>query len=248
MGAVSAWQLVFCAITIIGAFTVRGATGFGGGALATPLLALVLPVQLVIPVVTVLNFVASVEHGIRHRRAICWPEVFFTFPFTAAGLGLGLYLLTALHSDVLRKGLGAFVILYALFAFATAASPMRAPRLVLRPIGAVLSFAAALVGTLFGAAAGPLYAIYYSNLELERTALRVTITVSLLILAGMRITGYAGLGLYDRATLIVLGVALPFMWLGARVADRITASISAPAFNRIVGATLLVSGAVLLVK
>ena len=98
------------------------------------------------------------------------------------------------------------------------------------------------------AAAGPLYAIYFSNLHLDRTALRVTISVSLLILAGMRITGYAGLGLYDRATLTVLGVALPFMWLGARLADRITARISAPAFNRIVGATLLVSGAALLLK
>ena len=248
MSSVSAWQLLFCAVTIICAFTVRGATGFGGGALATPLLALVLPVQIVIPVVTVLNFVASVEHGIRHRRAICWPEVLFTFPFTAGGLALGLYLLASLHSDVLRKGLGAFVILYALFAFATAANPMRAPPSVLRPLGAVLAFAAAFVGTLFGAAAGPLYAIYYSNLDLDRTALRVTITVSLLILAGMRITGYAGLGLYDRATLIVLGVALPFMWMGARVADRITAMISGPAFNRIVGATLLVSGAALLLK
>lgn len=245
---IAAWQLVFCAFIIVVAFTVRGATGFGGGALATPLLALVLPVHVVIPVVTVLNFVASAEHGIRHWSKIAWRQIAFTLPFTVIGVALGLYLLKALHPTVLRKGLGAFVIAYAVFAFVTSTRPVRAPRMLLRPMGALLSAGAGIAGTLFGGAAGPLYAIYFSNLEFDAAVFRVTITMTLLMLAAMRITGYTGLGFYDRTTLIVLAVALPFMWLGGRIADRTAHRIAAPVFNRIVGATLLVSGAALIFK
>lgn len=245
---IDGWQLVFCAATIIVAFTVRGATGFGGGALATPLLALALPVHVVVPVVTVLNFVASIEHGIRHSRQILWRQVLFIAPFLLVGVLIGLYLLKALQGEALRKGLGGFVIAYALFAFTTSSRPLRVPRAILRPLGAFLSTASGFVGTLFGGAAGPLVAIYLSNLELEAAVFRVTITVTLFLLAGMRITGYTGLGLYDRPTLIVLGVSLPFMWVGARLADRVAKKLSAPAFNRIVGATMLVSGGALLLK
>lgn len=245
---ISAWQLAFCAATIVIAFTVRGTTGFGGGALAVPLLALALPVQIVIPVVTVLNFVASIEHGVRFRRQILWRQIAYMLPFVLGGVLAGLYLLDRLHASALSKGLGAFVIAYALFAFVTSSRPMRVPRRLLGPLGAVLSATAGFVGTLFGGAAGPLFAIYLANLKVETSVFRVTITTTLLMLAGMRIVGYAGLGLFDRATLTVLAVALPFMWVGGRFADRLAGRIAAPAFNRIVGATMLVSGGTLLLK
>lgn len=245
---ISVTQLAFCALTIVVAFTVRGTTGFGGGALAVPLLALALPVQVVIPVVTALNFLASVEHGIRHWSRIRWREIAFLIPFVALGVVSGLYLLTQLDADFLRKGLGLFVIAYAVFVFATSSRPLRAPRRVVRVLGASLAAAAGLVGTVFGGAAGPLFAIYYSNLDLESAVFRVTITTTLLLLAAMRITGYAGLGLFHRSTLTVLAVAIPFMWIGGRLAERVAGRIAAPVFSRIVGATLLVSGAALFLK
>lgn len=249
MGAdVTAGQLVFCALVIVVAFAVRGAAGFGGGALATPLLALTLPVQIVVPVVTVLNFAASLEHGVRHSSQIRWREIAFVIPFVLAGVLAGLYLLGVLHAVALRRALGGFVIAYALFGFATSGRPVHAPRALLRPLGAALAAAAGFVGTLFGGAAGLLIAIYYSNLRLEPAVFRVTIATTLLILAAMRTTGYAGLGLFHRTTLVVLAVSLPFMWVGGRVADRFADRLSLRAFNAVVGATLLVSGTALLLK
>ncbi|MPZ46922.1 MAG: TSUP family transporter [Betaproteobacteria bacterium] len=243
-----AWQLAFCALVIVAAFAVRGTAGFGGGAVAVPLMALALPVQVVVPVVAVLNLLASTGHATRHRRLVLWREVAYTIPFTAIGVAGGVYLLNELDAALLRKGLGLFVVAYAVFAFATATRPLRAPRALLRPLGAILSTTAGFLGALFGGAAGPLYAIYFSNLELARDVFRVTVTTTLLVQAALRATSYAGLGLYDRTTLIVLAVALPFMWLGGRLAERVAGRIEPHTFGRVVGAVLLASGAALLFK
>lgn len=43
-------------------------------------------------------------------------------------------------------------------------------------------------------------------------------------------------------------IALPFMMLGAKLGDVIAARVDHHAFNRIVGAVLLVSGAALVLK
>lgn len=245
---VSGWELAFSALVIVVAFTVRGAAGFGGGALATTLLALVFPVHIVVPVLTVLTFLASIEHGVRHWDKILWAQIAFLTPSIALGVGAGLYLLGELDAELLRKALGGFVVAYAIFAFVTSARPVRLPAQAARPIGAVLGAAASFVATLFGGAAGPLFAMYYGTLALAPPVFRVTMTTTLLMLAGLRITGYTGLGLYDRATLTVLAVAVPFMWVGGRIADRVADKLAAPTFNRFVGATLLLSGAVLLLK
>jgi uncharacterized protein len=246
--ALATWQLAFCAAVIVLAFAVRGTAGFGGGAIAVPLLALALPVQLVIAVVTVLNLLASIGHGLRHWRHIVWRELAFMLPFMLLGVGAGLYLLNELDTNALRRALGVFVIAYALFALASAARPLRLPHPAVRPAGGVLGTLAGFVGAAFGGAAGPLYAIYYSHLELARDAFRVTITTTLLMQASLRVAGYAGLGFYDWPTLLVLAVAIPFMLIGGRLAEMIATRIELNVFNRIVALVLIVSGAALLAR
>lgn len=246
MAGLAGWQLVFCALVIVSAFAVRGTAGFGGGAIAVPLMALALPVQVVVPAVAILNLLASTGQATRHWKNIVWREVAFTIPFTVLGVAAGTYLLNELDAALLRKGLGVFVMAYAVFAFVTAKRPLRAPRVLVRPLGAVLSTTAGFVGALFGGAAGPLYAIYLGNLDLARDVFRVTVTTMLLVQAALRAVGYAGLGFYDSTTLVLLGVALPFMWLGGRLAEHIAGRIEPHVFARIIGGVLLISGSALL--
>jgi uncharacterized membrane protein YfcA len=101
---------------------------------------------------------------------------------------------------------------------------------------------------LFGGAAGPLYAIHFSALQLERDVFRVTVAMVLMFQGALRIAGYTTLGFYDTETLLVLAVALPFMLLGGRLGDIATRRIPPQAFNRMVGIVLLVSGVALIVK
>ena len=248
MDALGPLQLIFCALVVTLAFAVRGGAGFGGGAIAVPLLALVLPLQVAVPAVSVLNMLSSIGHGIRDWRKIVWSEILRLIPFTLLGVGMGLYLLAQLDPKPLAKALGVFVILYAVYAMVTAGRALPLPRRLLAPLGALMSSAAGFVGTLFGGAAGPLYVIYLSALKLERDCFRVTITTIMLFQGLTRIGGYAGLGLFNSATLSVLAAALPMMLIGSYFGARLIRRFDQAKFNRALSCVLLVSGLALLIK
>ncbi len=83
---------MFCALVIVSAFAVRGTAGFGGAAVAVPLMALALPVQTVVPVVAVLNFsprsatrdaITKISSGVKSRSV----------PFTVLRVIAGMYAL-----------------------------------------------------------------------------------------------------------------------------------------------------------
>ncbi len=248
MEQLSLLQLVFCAIVVMVAFAVRGGAGFGGGAIAVPLLALVFPLPVTVPVVTVLNMLSSIGHGFTDWRNIVWREIRRILPGSLLGVFVGIYLLTLFDPQPLARALGVFVVFYALYVMVFAGrTPQIAQRWML-PVAALTSFAAGIVGSLFGGAAGPLYVIYLNAARLGKDAFRVTITTVMLFQGLTRIAGYATLGLYDRHTLLLLAVALPVMiagsWLGAKVVRRFDTVI----FNRAVAAVLMISGAALILK
>lgn len=248
MESLSLLQMLFCALVVIVAFAVRGGAGFGGGAVAVPLLALVFPVQLAVPVVTVLNMLSSIGHGVADWRKIVWKEIWRILPGSLTGVFLGIYLLTLIDPQPLARALGVFVVLYAIYVMVIAdRTPVIPARWIMVTAG-VTSIAAGVIGSLFGGAAGPLYVIYLNTARLGKDAFRVTITTIMLFQGLTRIGGYAALGLYDAKVLQLLAVALPVMilgsWLGARVVRRLDQAL----FNRAVALVLMVSGVALLFK
>ena len=248
MEALGPAQIAFCILVVTAAFAVRGTTGFGGNAIAVPLLTLMLPIHTVLAVMTVLTVVSSLGHWASDWRRIVWREIVRVAPFTLIGVLVGLQLFQSLDTRTLTRIFGAFVILYALFAMTTARRTLSPSRRLLWPLAIGLSSLAGVVGTVFGGVAGPLYAIYLNILQLDKDRFRVTITTILMVQALMRITGYVALDFYGAGTLLLLGSALPLVWIGAGIADRFSARINQQVFNRVVGAVLMVSGATLLLK
>lgn len=248
MEHLNAWQLLFCALVVTLAFAVRGGAGFGGGAIAVPMLSLVFPVQVAVPVVTVLNMLSSIGHGAANWRNIVWREIWRILPGSLLGVFIGLYLLTLFDPKPLAKALGVFVVLYAVYVMLMAGRVVVIPQRWMLAVAAVTSTAAGIIGSLFGGAAGPLYVIYLSAAQLSKDAFRVTITTVMLFQGLTRMAGYGMLGLYDWNTLTLLAAALPMMiagsWLGARVIRRFDEVL----FNRVVGVVLLASGAALIFK
>lgn len=248
MEQLSIWQLLFCAVVVTVAFAVRGGAGFGGGAIAVPLLALVFPLQVTVPVVTVLNMLSSISHGIADWRHIVWRVIWRILPGSLVGVLAGLYMLTLFDPQPLARALGVFVMCYALYVMTFAGREVGVPQRWLPAVAVLSSATAGLIGSLFGGAAGPVYVIYLNALRLGRDAFRVTITTIMLFQGVTRMAGYAALGFYDIHTLLLLAAALPTMlagsWLGARVVRR----FDPVWFSRAVGMVLLASGAALVFK
>jgi uncharacterized membrane protein YfcA len=159
----------------------------------------------------------------------------------------GLYLFSQLDMHLITKGLGVFVIAYAIYALRTAARPPGEPRRIPLPLAATLGTSGAFF-SVFGGAAGPFLAVYLNAMRIPRDAFRTTITTVLLVILVLRVCGYAGLGLFKTEALLALGLALPLMLIGSKLGDVVANRVDQQTFNRIVGAVLLVSGIVLALK
>ena len=242
------FELAFSAGVLIVAYAIRGATGFGGPAIAVPLLALVMPLQLFVPAIVILTAFSAIGQLCSDWHRIAWTEIRRLLPASVAGMLVGLYLLQRVDIRFLLKGFGGFVVLYGCFAFATASRPVRLPGRMLVPAGMLLGAVAGVLGATFGAAAGPLYVIYLSARGLERDAFRVTISTILTVLAVLLIVGYFRLGFLGATTLALVTAGLPLMVLGTALGHWLARRLDQRWFNVAVSLLLLVSGTALMFK
>ena len=241
----SAWQLAWCALVIVVAYTLRGATGFGAGVVAIPLLVLVLPLRAVIPVITTLGIVASFGQTVREFRHVEWRGVRGLLLPTLAGWAAGLWLFKALHPEMLRSALALFIIAYALRSLAPRKAVLRAPRAWLAPLAGA---GGGLVSTLFGGMAGPIFVVYLNALDLGKARFRATMSAILFLLALLRAGGYGGLGFYDAGVFALIALLLPAMVLGMVLGERVFHGLEEGLFKRVVAMLLVASGVALLFK
>jgi len=230
-------QILFAFAAIILAYIVRGITGFGSALIAVPLLAFILPLTTIVPLIVLLDFIASAHHGLRHRRAVRWPLILPLLPFTLIGVGSALYLLTSIDVSLLRQALGLFIIGYAFYSLFAPALRGGHSRYWAMPAGGF----GGLIGTLFGTG-GPFYVIYLQLQGVDKTAFRATIASIFLIDGGLRLSGFISADFYSRDSLILVLTALPVMLLALYTGGHIHTRLKADSFRRGISLLLIGSG------
>jgi uncharacterized membrane protein YfcA len=232
----------YSAAVLFVAYLVRGIAGFGSGLIAVPLLTLFSPVTVVVPVVVSLDYIGSVSQSIRNLHDIAWREQIVLVPFMLAGIGGGLYLLTAMPTWVLARALGVFVFGFGIYQLLPL-PPMRGSRLAASYCGVL----GGLLGTLFGTG-GPFYAIYLNLRGLERSTFRATFALNFLIDGGVRLVAYTVMGILNRDTLLHIALALPLVGAGLYAGGHVHIGLSQRDFVRIVGLLLVASGIALMLR
>ena len=248
MASLSLFGVGFFVLVLIGAFAVRSAAGFGAVLIAVPMLAFVMPVSTAVSVATALTAITSVHQVSRDWRFIAWRQFFAISFFTIIGIGVGFWFIRMLDENALRRGLGAFLILYSIYALATARAP---PVLHKRWHGALAAGAGiggGFVGALFGGGVGPIYAVYFNALRLEREAFRVTMATSALVGGLTRIAGYARFGFYQHSALVLVALGLPLVAVGSWLGDHLVKRVDHRMFSRFIGGLILLSGVALLLR
>lgn len=234
-------QLILATLTLVVAYWVRGITGFGSGLIAIPILALMLPLTLVVPLIGLLDYLASLTHGVHHRRDIQWGEIIPILPFSIAGVVMALYLLQAVDAELLRQVLGVFILTYAAYSFWGAPAQLT----ISRYWGGAAGGLGGVVGTLFGTG-GPFYVIYLQMRGLGKQPFRATMATIFLLDGASRIVGYTLIGLYSSETLLLMGMALPLMLIALYLGGRVHTSITPQRFRQAIALVLLGSGLALL--
>lgn len=236
--------MLYAGVVLLGAYFIRGISGFGSGLVAVPLLALKLQLTSIVPVILLTDFTSSVVLGGFTFRQVAWAEIRRLLPAGIIGVVLGTSLLVSLPRTPMLIGLGSFVILFAL---RTLLLSGRAPK----PVATWWAWPAGLtggtVGALFGTG-GPPYVIYLTHRLFDKGQLRATFS-GLFILDGLsRIVSFTLSGLLDMklvlAYLGALPVALAGLWLGSHVHTRLTQA----QMMKVIALILLGSGASLYIK
>lgn len=240
-------QIAFAAVVVFTAFVVRGMSGFGAGLIATPLLAFMLPMHVIVPVSGLLVFVLFVFLTIRDRNSVIWRELKLLAVPTVIGVVCGLFLFRSLDNSLLLFMLGGFLIAYAVYMLVVHFFGL--PELKCSEKWAVpVGFAGSFIDTLFGGGGGTLVVIYMHARGIGKMQFRATVAVLWFIEMIARISGYTLAGYYTASTLLLVAVLLPMVWAGTWVGEHISNRISQEAFSKILAVMLLLSGISLLLK
>ncbi len=230
-------QILFALAAIILAYIVRGITGFGSALIAVPLLAFILPLTVIVPLIVLLDFIASSTHGLRHWRSVRWTLILPLLPFTLAGVAGALSLLKSVDVSLLRQALAGFIISYACYSLFAPALRGGHSRYWAIPAGAF----GGLIGTLFGTG-GPFYVIYLQLRGTDKAAFRATIASIFLIDGGLRLSGFISAGFYPRDTLMLVFTSLPVMLGALYIGGHIHTNLRADTFRRSISLLLIGSG------
>ena len=234
-------HLPIATTVLAAAYLIRGITGFGSGLVAIPLLALILPLSVVVPVIALLDFLASMTHGLGSHRVIKWREIATLLPFSLLGIVLSIYVLKTIDPHVLQQSLAVFVIAYALLSLRTGKTRRRVSRLWAIPWGAF----GGIVNSLFGTG-GPFYVIYLKLRNLGMAELRATIAMILLLDGFGRLVGYSTAGFFNSTALILVAAGIPIGALALYVGGNIHTTLNARVFQTGISILLLTSGLALL--
>jgi uncharacterized membrane protein YfcA len=241
--SLSMTHLFFATGVISLAYLVRGITGFGSGLIAIPLLALVMPLTTAVPLVVFLDYMASASHGINHREAIQWKEISSLLPFAIIGVITALFIFQSVDMEVLKLGLGTFVLLFALYSLFSFSGKKLVSSLWSVPAGSL----GGMIGTLYGTG-GPFYVIYLRFRKIEKTQFRATFATLFLLDGAGRLAGFVFTGFFTMDLVLMTAVSIPLMVIGMFIGGHIHTNISQHSFQRAISILLVFSGLALLLK
>jgi hypothetical protein len=222
--------------------------GFGGtmGALATPLLALVMPanqvVGLLLPILMIADVFAVASHWKKWDNRL----VFLLLPGAVLGVLIGTIFITSVSPLALRRTLGIIALLFAGYKLF---EPVIVRKIHYQPrnwhgitAGTVAGFSSSLAHT-----GGPPITIYLLMQNIVPRVFVATSALFFMVLNWIKVPTYFYAGLFDFNLLWQVAWLLPLLPLSVWVGKSISAKINKALFDRIMVVFLALSGILLLV-
>jgi uncharacterized membrane protein YfcA len=224
------------------AYIILGISGFGSALVTIPLLVHFLPLQIVVPLSVLVDFLATATTGIKFRDEVQTAELKFLVPPMIVGILAGVTLLTTLPKQAAVILLGTFVTGYGLYRLAAKSSTRIVPRWWGIPTGLV----GGVVGGLFGVG-GPIYAAYLTARIPDHARMRATLSAVFSCSTGFRLLVFllSGLMLQKEVGWGVL-LLVPSMLIGLNIGHRLHARLSREQVGGFISVLLIVSGLSLL--
>lgn len=235
---------IACAAIVLLGYTVLGLGGFGSALVSMPLLALMLPLQMVVPLMLLLDFVGMLANGVRLRREVDRSELRALIGPLLAGVGLGVTFLVVLPGRALLAALGLFILGYGLYSLRP--RPAREP--VSRVWALPAGFFGGLIGGMFGTG-GAVFAMYCTARIPDIARMRGTLSAVFVVSTGTRLVLLLLSGLLLQRDAWLGFVALvPMVFAGLSLGHHLHGRLSPLQVARVISLMLVASGVSVLTK
>jgi uncharacterized protein len=230
--------LLLAPLVVLIAYAALAISGFGSALISIPLLALLFPVKIVIPLVLIVDFVATLATGMRFRRDVSLEEIKPVVPPMLVGLVAGVTLLVQLPGRWILLALGLFILGNGAYSLVW----HRRARLIARWWAIPAGFVGGLLGGVFGVG-GPVYVIYLSGRIGDPARLRATLSTLFTVSTAARLALFLFSGLLlQRAVWLAALYLLPFMALGLFAGHKIHVKLTRAQIGKLVSLLLLSAG------
>ena len=228
--------LILCMATLF-----HGTLGFGTGLVAMPMLTLVIGVQEATALVAFVIVSSTILLLRRNWRSLEPRATVQLIISSVLGVPIGIFLLTNAPADLIQRGLGVLLIVYALYAL------IGPPLFEARHAGWAygLGFISGILGGAYNTNSPPVV-VFGTLRRWQPDVFRATLQAYFVPLALVVWAGHGVTGLWTRDVVIAFALYFPFglvaLWAGHRVATRIPAA----AFQRALYIAVIALGALLL--
>lgn len=110
-------EMAICFFTLLCAYLVFGMAGFGSALVATPVLAMYLPLNMIVPTLALIDLTAALINLVKDGKNADYHEIKWIIPLMMVGSLIGAAILLKTRPDILILLLGIFVIFYVLNTF-----------------------------------------------------------------------------------------------------------------------------------
>ena len=234
------------AILLIGlfAYLILGISGFGSALVGIPLLVHFLPLPVVVPLVVLTDFCATLSTGVKFKHDVDVGELKRIVPPMVLGILAGVTMLATLPKQATLALLGLFVTGYGLYRLFARTSGGTISRAWAIPTG----LAGGVLGGLFGVG-GPLYAAYLTARIPDHSRMRATLSAVFSCSTGLRIGVFLLSGLLLNAQVgWAFLLFFPAMLLGLTIGHRLHDQLTGKQVGKFISLLLIASGLSLLFR
>ncbi|MFT5700122.1 MAG: putative membrane protein YfcA [Desulforhopalus sp.] len=217
---------------------VNGVAGFGAAMIAMPLIAPFIDLSVAVPSCTLIVLTLNCQVGWTFRKYIEWQYVKGIFIGAIPGVILSVFALQYLSEQLLKIGMGGFIVLYALWSLYADKGGMR----TISPAWGYLSgLMSSTLGMAFGFNGPPLAAyIAYSGCPLK--AVKGLMGAGFIV-TGVFIVSAKGLtGQIDSEVMLIYLAATPAVLLGSKLGIWLSSTLNEYSYRKILFVSLAAMG------
>lgn len=223
---------------------IQGLSGFGSALVAVPLLALLLPVETVVPLMAMLGTAISAFNLMHLHHAVRLNSVTRLLAGYLLGTPVGLYFLTRAPEAVILGSLGLFISGYALLSLAG-----RQPRAAwLREWRIGLGAISGALGAAFSTNGPPVILHVAAHTEWEADRKKATLVVFFLISSGITVLAHGASGLVTGRILHWFLWSTPMLLAGTLTGIRIYRGLGEHDYRRLTFGLILATGVLLVIR